>query len=86
MPAVSDTFITLTANEAIALLMYSISRENGYVPELPPTWAHITMAYKQDIDPTTDIIQRFKSVTENKYSAFILKPNNYEYGFNVTNI
>lgn len=85
MPAVSDTFITLTANEAIALLMYSISRENGYVPELPPTWAHITMAYKQDIDLTTDIIQRFKSVTENKYSAFILKPNSHEYGFNVTN-
>jgi len=84
MPAVSDTFITLRADEAIALLMYSISREKGYHPEQPPEWTHITMAYKQDVDVTTDIVDRFYSVKENKYSASILKLVDNAYGFDVS--
>lgn len=48
LPDYSESFITLTANETIALLLYTIAKEYGFTIESPPKLASITMAYRTD--------------------------------------
>lgn len=48
LPSYSESFITLTAKEAVALLLYAIAKERGYSPSSPPKMASVPMAYRVD--------------------------------------
>ena len=81
IPPTSDSFISLTANEAIALLLYSIHKENDMTLEVPPTLAVITTALNKHYDVLKDMPESFATSKISKYSRSVLKYSNDAYAF-----
>lgn len=74
MPTVTDMFITMTADEALALMLYAILKEKGFEPEYPPDRAMITLAYKKEYDIREGLPTTFPTCHGYKYTKSILKP------------
>lgn len=81
MSPLSETFITLNAYEAIALLIYAIGKENGFDINQPMLRAYIKLAYKKNFPA---LPETFLSGSELKYTKAFLRPSSNAYSFSIT--